>query len=282
MLPDDISETVRRALAEDIGSGDLTAALIPPDCGADASVMTRDNAVLCGTAWFDEVFHQLDRTIHVSWQAQDSDRIRAGQTVCAIEGPARMILTGERMALNFLQLLSGVATQAREYVDGVRGTPTKILDTRKTVPGLRKAQKYAVTCGGAQNHRMGLFDGILIKENHILAAGSIAAAVQRAKASAPEGTPIEVEVESLDELQQAIEAGADNLLLDNFSLDDLRAAVERAHGRATLEASGGITRENVRQIAETGVDYISVGDLTKNVKAVDFSMRFAPNRPKAS
>lgn len=281
MLPDDISDTVRRALAEDIGSGDLTAALIPSDRRADASVMTRENAVLCGTAWFDEVFRQLDHTIHVSWQAQDGDRINAGQTVCAIEGPARTILSGERMALNFLQLLSGVATQAREYVDGVRGTRTKILDTRKTVPGLRKAQKYAVTCGGAQNHRMGLYDGILIKENHILAAGSIAAAVQRAKASAPEGTPIEVEVESLDELQQAIEAGGDNLLLDNFSLGDLRAAVERARGRATLEASGGITRENVRQIAETGVDYISVGDLTKNVKAVDFSMRFACNQRKA-
>jgi nicotinate-nucleotide pyrophosphorylase (carboxylating) len=179
------------------------------------------------------------------------------------------------MALNFLQLLSGVATQAREYVDSVSGTRTKILDTRKTVPGLRKAQKYAVTCGGAQNHRMGLYDGILVKENHILAAGSIAAAVQRAKASAPKGTPIEIEVENLDELRQAVEAGADNLLLDNFSLEDLRAAFEWTRGRATLEASGGITRENVHQIAETGVDYISVGDLTKNVKAVDFSMRFA-------
>ncbi len=278
MLPDDISDTVRHALAEDIGSGDLTAVLIPPERRADASVMTRENAVLCGTAWFDEVFRQLDRTIHVSWQAQDGDRISGGQTVCAIDGPARAILSGERMALNFLQLLSGVATQARQYVDGVRGTRTKILDTRKTVPGLRKAQKYAVTCGGAQNHRMGLYDGILIKENHILAAGSVAAAVQRAKAIAPDGTPIEIEVESLNELEQAIEAGADNLLLDNFSLDDLRAAVERARGRATLEASGGITRDNVRQIAETGVDYISVGDLTKNVKAVDFSMRFASNK----
>ncbi len=276
MLPEDISDTVGRALAEDIGSGDLTAALIPPDRRAKASVITRENAVLCGTAWFDEVFRQLDRAIRVSWQAQDGDRIHAGQTVCAIEGPARTILSGERMALNFLQLLSGVATQAREYVDRVSGTPAKILDTRKTVPGLRKAQKYAVTCGGAHNHRMGLYDGILIKENHILAAGSIAAAVQRAKASAPEGTPIEIEVESLDELEQAIEAGADNLLIDNFSLDDLRTAVERARGRATLEASGGISRDNVRQIAETGVDYISIGDMTKNVKAVDFSMRFAP------
>lgn len=275
MLPDDISDTVRRALAEDIGSGDLTAALIPPDRRADASVITRENAVLCGTAWFDEVFRQLDRTIHVSWQARDGDRIHAGQTVCTIKGPAQTILSGERMALNFLQLLSGVATQAREYVDRVSGTHAKILDTRKTVPGLRKAQKYAVTCGGAHNHRMGLYDSILIKENHIVAAGSIAAAVQRAKAAAPKGTSIEIEVENLDELQQAIEAGGTNLLLDNFSLDDLRAAVEQARGRATLEASGGITRENTRQIAETGVDYISVGDLTKNVKAVDFSMRFA-------
>lgn len=274
MLPDDIKDTVRRALAEDIGSGDLTAALIPASTRARASVITRESAVLCGSAWFDEVFRQLDTAISTTWAAKDADSIRASQIVCRLHGPARAILSGERMALNFLQLLSHTATQTRRYVDAVSGTHTKVLDTRKTIPGLRRAQKYAVTCGGGQNHRMGLYDGILIKENHILAAGSIARAVQQAKTSTTEGIPIEVEVENLDQLRDALAVGVDRLLVDNFSLQSLKAAVAQTRGRATIEASGGITLENVRTIAETGVDYISVGALTKDVKAIDLSMRF--------
>ncbi|MEE9560978.1 MAG: carboxylating nicotinate-nucleotide diphosphorylase [Acidiferrobacterales bacterium] len=274
MLPDDIKDTVRRALAEDIGSGDLTAALIPASTRARASVITRESAVLCGSAWFDEVFRQLDTAVSTTWAAKDADSIQANQIVCRLHGPARAILSGERMALNFLQLLSDTATQTRRYVDAVSGTHTKVLDTRKTIPGLRRAQKYAVTCGGGQNHRMGLYDGILIKENHILAAGSIARAVQQAKTSATEGIPIEVEVENLDQLRDALAAGVDRLLVDNFSLQSLKAAVAQTRGRATIEASGGITLENVRTMAETGVDYISVGALTKDVKAIDLSMRF--------
>lgn len=274
MLPDDIKDTVRRALAEDIGSGDLTAALIPASTRARASVITRERAVLCGSAWFDEVFRQLDTAVSATWAAKDADSIQANQIVCRLHGPARAILSGERMALNFLQLLSDTATQTRRYVDAVSGTHTKVLDTRKTIPGLRRAQKYAVTCGGGQNHRMGLYDGILIKENHILAAGSIARAVQQAKTSATEGIPIEVEVENLDQLRDALAAGVDRLLVDNFSLQRLKAAVAQTRGRATIEASGGITLENVRTMAETGVDYISVGALTKDVKAIDLSMRF--------
>ncbi len=274
MLPDDIKDTVRRALAEDIGSGDLTAALIPASTRARASVITRESAVLCGSAWFDEVFRQLDTAVSTTWAAKDADSIQANQIVCRLHGPARAILSGERMALNFLQLLSDTATQTRRYVDAVSGTHTKVLDTRKTIPGLRRAQKYAVTCGGGQNHRMGLYDGILIKENHILAAGSIARAVQQAKTSATESIPIEVEVENLDQLRDALAAGVDRLLVDNFSLQSLKAAVAQTRGRATIEASGGITLENVRTMAETGVDYISVGALTKDVKAIDLSMRF--------
>ncbi|MFQ5995889.1 MAG: carboxylating nicotinate-nucleotide diphosphorylase [Acidiferrobacterales bacterium] len=274
MRPQDIEETVRRALAEDIGSGDLTAGLVAADASIRARVVTREAAILCGTAWFDEVFRQLDSTVAITWHAKDSDSIGPGQTVCRVQGPARPVLSGERMALNFLQLLSSTATQAYRYVDAVGGTHTKILDTRKTLPGLRRAQKYAVKCGGGHNHRMGLYDGVLIKENHILAAGSITRAVQGAKATVPQDVPIEVEVENLDELKEALSAGASNLLLDNFSLENLRTAVEQTHGRATLEASGGITLENIRSVAETGVDYISVGELTKNVTAVDFSMRF--------
>lgn len=274
MLPDDISDSVRRALAEDIGSGDLTAALIPADSRVRANVITRDDAVLCGTAWFDEVFRQLDEHIVIAWDAHDSDHIHAGQTLCRLQGPARAVLGGERMALNFLQLLSGVATQTRHYVEAVRGTRACILDTRKTVPGLRRAQKYAVTCGGGKNHRLGLFDGVLIKENHIVAAGSITRAVQQAKTLTPPDIPIEIEVEDLDQLREALDAGANSLLLDNFDLDGLRKAVAYTRGRATLEASGGIDLENVRAIAETGVDFISVGVLTKNVSAVDLSMRF--------
>ena len=274
MLSTDIKEIVRQALAEDIGTGDLTAKLIPGSKQANAHVITRDNAILCGTAWFDEVFRQLDSTITIEWHANDSDSIQSGQTICQVRGPARSVLSGERMALNFLQLLSGTATQTRRYVDAVNGTQAKILDTRKTLPALRNAQKYAVTCGGGYNHRMGLYDGILIKENHILAAGSITQAVQQAKATAPAGAMIEVEVEDLAEIKEALAVGSERLLLDNFDLETLRIAVVETRGRAKVEASGGITLENIRAVAETGVDYISIGALTKDVIAVDYSMRF--------
>jgi nicotinate-nucleotide pyrophosphorylase (carboxylating) len=274
MLPTDIKKIVRQALAEDIGTGDLTAKLIPGSKQANAHVITRDDAILCGTAWFDEVFRQLDSTITIEWHANDSDSIQSGQTICQVRGPARSILSGERMALNFLQLLSGTATQTRRYVDAINGTQAKILDTRKTLPALRNAQKYAVTCGGGYNHRMGLYDGILIKENHILAAGSITRAVQQAKATAPAGVMIEVEVEDLAEIKEARAVGSERLLLDNFDLETLRIAVAETRGRAKVEASGGITLENVRAVAETGVDYISIGVLTKDIVAVDYSMRF--------
>ncbi len=274
MLPTDIKEIVRQALAEDIGTGDLTAGLIAATTKANAHVITRDNAILCGTAWFDEVFRQLDSAITIEWHANDSDSIQFGQTICQVRGPARSALSGERMALNFLQLLSGTATQTRRYVDAVNGTRAKILDTRKTLPTLRNAQKYAVTCGGGYNHRMGLYDGILIKENHILAAGSITQAVQQAKATAPPGIMIEVEVEDLAEIKEALAVGSERLLLDNFDLETLRIAVVETRGRAKVEASGGITLENIRAVAETGVDYISIGGLTKDVIAVDYSMRF--------
>jgi nicotinate-nucleotide pyrophosphorylase (carboxylating) len=271
--PDDISETVRRALAEDVGRGDLTTALIPRTQAAQAQVITREDAVLCGTAWFDETFRQLDRAVVVEWYARDGARVQAGQILCQLSGPARALLTGERSALNFLQLLSGTATVTRRYVDAVAGTRTAILDTRKTVPGLRRAQKYAVCCGGGQNHRMGLYDAILIKENHIAASGSVGAAVAAARAAAPAGTVVEVEVEDLAQLREALAAGADRILLDNFSLKRLREAVQETQGRAKLEASGGITLDNVRAVAETGVDYVSIGALTKHVRALDLSMR---------
>lgn len=274
MLPTDIKEIVRQGLAEDIGNGDLTAGLIAASTRANAYVITREDAILCGTAWFDEVFHQLDSTVTIEWQVKDGDTIRSRQTICRVRGPARSVLSGERMALNFLQLLSGTATQTRRYVDAVNGTHAKILDTRKTLPALRNAQKYAVTCGGGYNHRMGLYDGILIKENHIVAAGSMTRAVQQAKATAPAGVMIEVEVEDLEQIKEALAAGAERLLLDNFDLDSLYAAVKETHGRAKVEASGGITLENIRAVAETGVDYISIGALTKDVTAVDYSMRF--------
>jgi nicotinate-nucleotide pyrophosphorylase (carboxylating) len=272
-LADDIAEIVRRALAEDVGSGDLTAALLPARDSAQAQVITREDAVLCGSAWFDETFRQLDRTVRVEWRMHDGDPVLAGQILCTLTGPVRALLTGERTALNFLQLLSGTATNTHRYVEAVAGTGATILDTRKTLPGLRRAQKYAVRCGGGQNHRMGLYDAILIKENHITAAGSVTAAVAAARRTAPAGTVVEVEVEDLGQLREALAAGADRLLLDNFSLKRLREAVQETHGRARLEASGGITLENVRAVAETGVDYISIGSLTKNVRAVDLSMR---------
>jgi len=275
MLPTDIDDDVRRALAEDVGGGDLTAALVP-DQMAQAELVTREDAVLCGTAWFDAVFRQLDARVVSDWLAQDGARIRAGAVLCRLHGPARPILTGERTALNFLQTLSGTATRTARYVEAVRGTRTRILDTRKTIPGLRRAQKYAVTCGGGHNHRMGLYDAVLIKENHIAAAGGVAAALVAARRVAPTGVLIEIEVETLAQLDQALAAGATRILLDNFELDGLRAAVRATAGRAELEASGGMALTNVRAAAETGVDYISVGGLTKHVEAVDLSLRMRP------
>ncbi len=273
-LPTDIADTVRRALAEDVGAGDLTAALIPIDARAEAIVITREPAVLCGAAWFDEVFRQLDRETHIDWQARDGDRVAPEQVLCRLHGRARTLLTGERAALNFLQTLSGTATRAAAYAQAVAHTRAKVLDTRKTLPCLRTAQKYATACGGAHNHRLGLFDGILIKENHIAAAGSIAAAVAQAQRQAPAGVFVEIEVENLTQLREALVAGAQRILLDNFDLAMLAAAVREARGRATLEASGGVTLENIAAVAETGVDYISIGEMTKNVRAVDLSMRF--------
>ncbi|HJW81820.1 MAG TPA: carboxylating nicotinate-nucleotide diphosphorylase [Acidiferrobacterales bacterium] len=271
-LPTDISDDVRRALAEDVGSGDLTAPLVP-DATAHAELVTREDAVLCGTAWFDEVFRQLEPRVRVAWLKRDGERIAAGSVIARLDGPARALLTGERSALNFLQTLSGTATRAARYVDALRGTRARVLDTRKTIPGLRRAQKYAVTCGGGLNHRLGLYDAVLIKENHIAAAGSVTAALAQARAAVTADIPVEIEVENLDQLREALSAGATRILLDNFDLEGLRAAVRETAGRATLEASGGITLDNIRAIAETGVDCISVGQLTKSVSAIDFSMR---------
>ena len=272
-LPSDLSATVQRALAEDIGDGDLTAVLVPATAHAHGRVISRQDAVLCGTAWFDEVFRQVDNAIHVHWLAKDGEAIHKDQILCRLEGPARSLLTGERSALNFLQTLSGTATTARRYAEAVQDTHATILDTRKTLPGLRNAQKYAVRCGGANNHRMGLYDGILIKENHIMAAGSITAAVQAARRRQAQ-VPVEVEIETLDQLREALAAGADILLLDNFTMATMREAVGLTAGRAKLEASGGIDMTQIKAVAETGVDYISIGSLTKHVQAVDLSMRF--------
>jgi nicotinate-nucleotide pyrophosphorylase (carboxylating) len=273
-----VTEAVARALAEDIGGGDLTAQLIPAERMSRASVITREDAVLCGTSWFDEVFRQLEPRTRIMWTAKDGDRVQADQLLCTLDGPSRALLTGERTALNFLQSLSGTATITRRYADAVSGTKCRILDTRKTVPGLRLAQKYAVSCGGGTNHRIGLFDAILVKENHIAAAGSIARAVEEARRLHPE-VLLEVEVENLAELGQALDAGVDRVLLDNFSLHDMRKAVEKtrqhANARTELEASGNMTLKTVPRVAETGVDYISVGSLTKNVQAIDLSMRFS-------
>lgn len=272
--PTYVSQTVSTALREDVGSGDLTAQLIPADRTARANVITRENAVLCGTAWFDEVFRQIDARVRVTWSARDADRVRADQQLCTLEGPARALLTGERTALNFLQMLSATATVTRKYVDAVAGTKCRILDTRKTIPGLRVAQKYAVRCGGGTNHRIGLFDAILVKENHIAAAGSIANAVAESRRLNSK-VLLEVEVESLTQLREALDARVDRVLPDNFSLDQMREAVQIAGGRTELEASGNMSLETVRAVAETGVDFISVGGLTKHVRAVDLSMRFA-------
>ncbi|RUQ33815.1 MAG: carboxylating nicotinate-nucleotide diphosphorylase [Candidatus Competibacteraceae bacterium] len=273
MTPPDPNPTVALALAEDIGNGDLTAALIPESAQTEATVISREHAVLCGAAWFDAVFQQLDPGIHVAWQAADGDRITPDQLLCTLRGPARPLLTGERTALNFLQLLSGVATLARRFADAVAGSGATILDTRKTLPGLRLAQKYAVRCGGCQNHRIGLFDAVLIKENHIMAAGSISEAIATARRLHP-GVTVEVEVENLAELQEALVAQPDIVMLDNFDLAAMREAVRITAHQLKLEASGNVNFDTVRQIAATGVDYISIGGLTKDVRAVDLSMRF--------
>ena len=272
-LDQQIRQAVHAALDEDLGTGDVTARLIPADTRGRAHVISREAAVLCGTAWFNTVFQCLDEGVRVQWEARDGDAVAPGQLLCRLEGPARALLSGERTALNFLQTLSGTATLARRYAEAVAGLPVRILDTRKTLPGLRLAQKYAVRTGGCHNHRVGLYDGILIKENHIAAAGSITAAVQAAR-SLDTGLAVEVEVESLDQLREALAAGADILLLDNFALPDLEAAVTLNHGQAKLEASGGVTLETVRAIAATGVDFVSVGSLTKDVRALDLSLRF--------
>lgn len=272
-LDEQLLESVRLALDEDLGGGDITAALIPADRVWKARVVSREPAILCGRAWFDAVFHLLDPAVDIRWYANDAEHIQNDQCLCTLKGPARALLSGERTALNFLQTLSGTATSARRYADLVEDLDTRILDTRKTLPGLRHAQKYAVRCGGCHNHRFGLYDGILIKENHIAATGSIGAAVAAARAL-PTELPVEVEVENLDQLKQALAAGADRVLLDNSDTETLRQAVALCAGRTRLEASGGITLDTLRACAETGVDDISIGALTKDVRAVDLSMRF--------
>lgn len=275
-LPADLEEQVRRALAEDLGSGDLTAALVPAGQSVHATLITREDAVLCGRPWLEQVFRELDTRIDIAWHAAEGGLVRAGTVLCELRGPARSLLTGERTALNFLQTLSATASATRAYVEAVAGTGVRVLDTRKTIPGMRLAQKYAVRVGGACNHRIGLFDAILVKENHIVAAGGIANAVREARRLSP-AVLLEVEVETLAQVEEALGAGADRLLLDNFPVQRLRDAVrlrtQRARGTG-LEASGGITLANIRTIAETGIDFISVGDITKNLRAVDLSLRF--------
>jgi nicotinate-nucleotide pyrophosphorylase (carboxylating) len=268
-----IYQQVLAALAEDVGGGDVTAALVPPDAVSSALVFAREAGVVCGRSWLDEVFRQLDPAIAVDWAATDGDRVSPDQVLCRLKGAARALLTGERAALNLLQTLSGTATAARRYADAVAGLPVRILDTRKTIPGLRLAQKYAVRCGGCHNHRVGLFDAILIKENHIRAAGSVTAVLEAAHRLAG-ALPVEIEVENPEQLEEALAAGAKRVLLDNFTLDGLRDAVRLTAGRARLEASGGVNLDTVRAIAETGVDDISVGEITKHVRALDLSMRF--------
>ena len=275
ILPPDLAACVARALAEDIGTGDLTARLVPGTVTGRARVISRESAVICGIAWVDRVYAELDSSVRVEWFVADGSRVAPNAVLFDAVGPARALLTGERTALNFLQTLSGTATAARRYVEAIRGTGCQLLDTRKTLPGLRLAQKYAVRCGGGRNHRIGLYDGILIKENHIAAAGSIGAAVGAARAL-DSGVPVEVEVETLLELEEAFRAEADLALLDEFSLEDLATAVTRNRARARplgLEASGGVDLDTIRAIAATGVDFISVGSITKHVRAIDLSMR---------
>ena len=273
-LEETVTADVTRALAEDVGAGDLTAQLVPASRKAKARLLTREDAVLCGTEWFDRTFDELDTDVEIFWHFGDGDEVAAGTSLCEIDGQARPMLTAERTALNFVQLLSGVATRTRQFVKAIEGTRAKIYDTRKTVPGLRVAQKYAVRVGGGMNHRIGLHDGILIKENHIQAAGGIRKALEKALRIAPVGTMVEVEVENLKQLQEALDAGAPLVLLDNFDLPALRAAVKATAGRAELEASGGVSLKTVRAIAATGVDRISIGTLTKDIEALDLSLRF--------
>lgn len=272
-LAAEIDRNVSAALVEDIGGGDLTAMLIPGGRQSSGAVISRQDAILAGQSWFDACFAQLDPEAEIVWTANDGDRIVAGQTLCEIQADTRALLTAERAALNFLQMLSGVATTTRRYVDAVAGTKARIVDTRKTLPGLRLAQKYAVRCGGGSNHRLGLYDGILIKENHIIAAGGISAAFAKARALAHPGVFIQVEVETLAQLSEAIDCGARMILLDNMDLQQMRDAVAINAGRAELEASGGIRLQTVRAIAETGIDRISIGGLTKDLRAVDLSLR---------
>jgi len=277
-LPLEISRSVADTLREDLGGSldadaDITASLIPADAQNVATIITREKGVFCGQAWADEVFKQLGGTVSIEWHVQDGDAVEPNQTLCTLSGPARTLLTGERNAMNFIQTLSGCATTTSIYAKQLEGTECRLLDTRKTIPGLRSALKYAVACGGGFNHRIGVFDAYLIKENHIIACGGIEKAVQTAKELNP-GKPVEIETESLEELKQAIDAGADIIMLDNFTKDMMREAVKINAGRAALENSGNVTLETIREYAETGVDYISVGALTKHLKAMDLSMRF--------
>jgi nicotinate-nucleotide pyrophosphorylase (carboxylating) len=272
-LQTQIERSVKQALTEDVGSGDATALLVPAEALANARILARENCVLCGVAWLDAVFRQLDTRVRTEWHASDGQKVPAGTVVCDLRGPARPLLTGERTALNFLQTLSAVATKTHAYVQAVAGTRAAILDTRNTIPGLRLALKYAVKTGGGVNHRIGLYDGILIKENHIAAAGGIVEVLARAREINPD-IPVQIEVETIDQLEQAIASGAKLILLDNFTAARMVEAVKITAGRAKLEASGGVTLKNVHEIAQTGVDRISIGDLTKDITAIDLSMRF--------
>ncbi|MDM8567487.1 carboxylating nicotinate-nucleotide diphosphorylase [Candidatus Halobeggiatoa sp. HSG11] len=267
----DLAKNVQHALAEDIGSGDINVELLANNT-ITAQLISRESAILCGTAWFEETFNQLNNKVEFNWLVKDGDNLAPGQCLCMITSTAQTLLTGERTAINFLQLLSGTATETKRYIEAIANTKTKILDTRKTIPGLRRAQKYAVYCGGGNNHRMGLYDAFLLKENHIAAAGSITQAILAARNYAP-NLPIEVEVETLEQVQEALDAKAERLLLDNFTLSKLNEAVNIVQGQVELEASGGITLKNIYAIAKTGVDFISVGTITKNIQAIDFSMR---------
>lgn len=269
----DLVETVTHALREDIGDGDITAQLIPENEQATARIITREDAILCGQAWVNEVFKQLDSNVEINWLASEGEAVKPDQALFELKGSARSLLTGERTALNFLQLLSGTATTCHHYAELVKGTDIKILDTRKTIPGLRNAQKYAVTQGGCHNHRIGLYDAFLIKENHIAACGGITQAISQAKINEP-NKPVEIEVESIEELSSALAAGADIVMLDNFTLEMMRESVALNAGKAKLEASGNVTDDTLLPIAETGVDYVSIGGLTKHCRAVDLSMRF--------
>ena len=272
-LEDAVRANVEQALAEDLGDGDISANLIDAQALAGARVITREQGIFCGVPWVNETLKQIDAVAQIRWRVADGDRVTPNQELFALRGKARSLLSAERTMLNFVQLLSGTATRTAKYVELIAGSNTQLLDTRKTVPGLRLAQKYAVKCGGGSNHRIGLFDAFLLKENHIVAAGGIGAAVSEAKHAAP-NKPVEVEVENLEELQQALVAGADIALIDNFSIADSEAAVAMTRGKMTLEASGGITQEGIAAIAATGVDYISCGDLTKSLEPLDLSMRF--------